>query len=242
MLNVASRIAISVPFVTAVAGEMRERLGQDGRWQGEFWLRNKEGEAFADKVVRVRLNDRTGVTGYLTLSQDVVGSDDQQRLMLWQAHHDTLTKLPNRNLFNDRLQQALKNAERAHQKLAILFIDLDGIKGINDHWGHDIGDRLLQIVAYRLTECLRRGDTVARIGGDEFPVLLPGLKRIESVFTITEKILNSLRQPFLIAGDHPDAERFTGDGCTRWTTEGNTLKGSSSHHRHLKSDICGHGR
>jgi diguanylate cyclase (GGDEF)-like protein/PAS domain S-box-containing protein len=116
------------------------------------------------------------------------------------AYHDTLTGLPNRLLFADRLAVAVVQAHRQGQKLAVLFLDLDGFKVINDSLGHSLGDRLLEVVAERIQCALREGDTVARLGGDEFTLLLPGVSRAEDAAKVAEKILEALRQPVPIDG------------------------------------------
>jgi diguanylate cyclase (GGDEF)-like protein/PAS domain S-box-containing protein len=112
------------------------------------------------------------------------------------AYHDSLTGLPNRRLFNDRLSVALAQAHRHRQPLAVLFLDVDRFKVINDSLGHEVGDRLLQRIALRLISCVREGDTVARLGGDEFILLLPGLGRPEDVARVADKVLDALRRPF----------------------------------------------
>jgi diguanylate cyclase (GGDEF)-like protein len=122
----------------------------------------------------------------------------QSKEMKYLAHHDLLTALPNKNLFRDRLQQAIKHAKREHESIAILFLDLDRFKEINDTYGHDIGDTLLQQVAQRLFSCVRSEDTVARIGGDEFTVLLPNTNQV-SVVKVIEKIFNEIKKPFSIS-------------------------------------------
>jgi len=114
------------------------------------------------------------------------------------AFHDTLTSLPNRLLFNDRLDMAVVQAHRAHQKLATLFLDLDRFKVINDSLGHSVGDELLRRIAERVTGCIREGDTVARLGGDEFTVLVPAIAHEEDAAKIAQKILEVLRLPFFI--------------------------------------------
>jgi diguanylate cyclase (GGDEF)-like protein/PAS domain S-box-containing protein len=116
------------------------------------------------------------------------------------AYHDALTGLPNRRLFDDRLSVALPQAQRQRQPLAVLFLDLDNFKTINDSLGHALGDRLLQRVALRLISSVREGDTVARLGGDEFILLLPGLGRPEDVGRVAEKVLQALREPFVLDG------------------------------------------
>jgi len=116
------------------------------------------------------------------------------------AYYDALTGLPNRALFNDRLAMALVQAQRHQRKLAVLFLDLDRFKTINDTLGHAMGDRLLQGVAQRLTSCVREGDTVARLGGDEFMLLLPGIEHVEDVAKIVQRVLEVLKPSFNFDG------------------------------------------
>jgi diguanylate cyclase (GGDEF)-like protein len=118
----------------------------------------------------------------------------------YQATHDTLTGLPNRQLFQERLAQALDWAMTNTQQVALLFMDLDGFKLINDTLGHDIGDLLLKAVAQRLTRSLRGSDTIARLGGDEFTVILPAIPSSNDAARVADKILQTLAQPFLIEG------------------------------------------
>jgi diguanylate cyclase (GGDEF)-like protein/PAS domain S-box-containing protein len=130
--------------------------------------------------------------------QELKVSEDRLR---HQAYHDTLTNLPNRKLFSDRLNQALEWAAINNQIVAVLFIDLDGFKQINDTLGHDSGDLLLKEVAKRLTSCLRGSDTVARLGGDEFTVILPAIPRPQDVASVAQKIMTTLGEPVAIAQD-----------------------------------------
>jgi diguanylate cyclase (GGDEF)-like protein/PAS domain S-box-containing protein len=116
------------------------------------------------------------------------------------AYHDALTGLPNRRLFQDRLSVAVAQAHRSGQRLAVLYLDLDRFKPVNDSFGHSAGDRLIQDVAERLRTCLREGDTVARLGGDEFTLLLPGVSQVVDVARVAEKVLDALRLPFQIEG------------------------------------------
>jgi diguanylate cyclase (GGDEF)-like protein/PAS domain S-box-containing protein len=116
------------------------------------------------------------------------------------AYHDALTGLPNRRLFQDRLSVAVAQAHRSGQRLAVLYLDLDRFKPVNDSFGHSAGDRLIQDVAERLRTCLREGDTVARLGGDEFTLLLPGVSQVVDVARVAEKVLDTLRLPFQIEG------------------------------------------
>jgi diguanylate cyclase len=116
------------------------------------------------------------------------------------AYHDELTGLPNRRLLLDRLQQAMAQAERQQKQVALLLLDLDGFKNINDQYGHETGDKLLQQVAARLAACVRASDTVCRYGGDEFIVMLPEIEGQENAETVKEKIRNNLAVPYVIEG------------------------------------------
>jgi len=136
-----------------------------------------------------------GVTGFL---RDITERKLAEEKMRHQAYYDMLTELPNRVLFSDRTQQAIIHARREKAHLAVMFLDLDRFKSVNDVFGHDIGDVLLREVARRILSCVRESDTVARIGGDEFCVLLPGIENEKDVAIVAEKILHALRQPFLL--------------------------------------------
>lgn len=179
---------------------MREALASDGRWTGEFWLRNQDGEAFADKVTRLSVKHGDRLRGYLTLSMDVVGTDDAKRLMLWQAHHDTLTKLPNRNLFQERLSRVLLRAQEDQFLGALISIDLDRFKIVNDSVGPAKGDQVLTEAAYRIAMCVRESDTVARLGGDHFVVLLEEIEDYQEVERLARKIVEDMDRPFLAEG------------------------------------------
>ncbi|KEO82280.1 sensor domain-containing diguanylate cyclase [Tumebacillus flagellatus] len=126
----------------------------------------------------------------------------QDQRIKHQAYHDALTNLPNRTLFSERLQSSLQLAAERDEKVAVLFIDLDGFKLINDTYGHDMGDLLLVEVAKRLSSCVRAHDTVARMGGDEFTVILPHTKRLEDAEMVSERILNLLREPIRLQDHH----------------------------------------
>ncbi len=134
-----------------------------------------------------------GVTGF---SRDITERKLLEEKVLHQAQYDVLTELPNRILFSDRLLQAIAQARREKTHLAVMFLDLDRFKPVNDMFGHDIGDLLLREVAMRLESCVRQSDTVARIGGDEFCILLPSIAASQDAAPVAEKILQVLRQPF----------------------------------------------
>ncbi|MDO9233710.1 MAG: EAL domain-containing protein [Methylotenera sp.] len=181
---------------------MWERLNQTGAWEGEIWNRRKSGEVYPEHLTITAVKEASGtVTNYVATLTDITmskaASDEIKNL----AFYDPLTRLPNRRLLLDRLQQALAASTRSEQRGALLFLDLDHFKTLNDTLGHDAGDLLLQQVANRLSNCVREGDTVARLGGDEFVVLLEDLSEqpIEAAaqtVVIAQKILASLNQPY----------------------------------------------
>lgn len=134
------------------------------------------------------------------ISTDISERKDIEEHMQHMAQYDALTHLPNRALFNDRLQQALAAAKRNQTRLALMFIDLDKFKPVNDTYGHGVGDLLLKDVALRIQDCLRESDTAARIGGDEFVILLPVIEMEQDAMRVGEKILDALNRPFELAG------------------------------------------
>jgi diguanylate cyclase (GGDEF)-like protein/PAS domain S-box-containing protein len=139
--------------------------------------------------------------GTYGVARDISDRKQAEATITFQAYHDQLTSLPNRSLFHDRLNQAMVQAKRHGQSMAIMFLDLDRFKVVNDTLGHQIGDALLQAVTQRLKACLREGDTLSRIGGDEFMLLLPLVRSRDNVIFIAEKILSALKTPFNIEGN-----------------------------------------
>ena len=137
-----------------------------------------------------------GKSAILSVGRDITERKRAERQLAYMATHDPLTGLPNRMLFNDRLTLALAQAQRHHQKLAVLLLDLDRFKDINDTLGHNVGDQLLHVASKRLKGLLRKSDTLARMGGDEFLFLVPDITRLENATEITRKILESFREPF----------------------------------------------
>jgi diguanylate cyclase (GGDEF)-like protein/PAS domain S-box-containing protein len=136
----------------------------------------------------------------IVMMSDVTERKRTEEELAYKATHDLLTGLPNRILFKDRFSVAMAQAQRFHKKLAVIFLDLDRFKEVNDTLGHDAGDRLLYAVGNRLVDLVRRTDTVARMGGDEFLLLLPNIERMEDVVTISQSVQDVLRQPFIVNG------------------------------------------
>lgn len=174
-----------------------------GQWQGEIWNKRKNGEIYPEWENITAIKDDQGkVTHYVAVFSDITVLKNIERRFHHLAHHDPLTGLPNRMLFEDRLQQALVQTKRQEQALAVLFIDLDNFKIINDTYGHAVGDQLMQIAAERLNRCIRSTDTVARQGGDEFIALLTNIAQLEDAEQVAKKIIAALAMPFVI--DHHD--------------------------------------
>lgn len=181
--------------------DMWESIRTHGHWQGELWNRRKDGNIYPELVSISRVLDSDGhVRHYVGIFSDIsehkVNEAHIQRL----AHFDALTGLPNRNLLADRVAQALSRMERNSESLALVFIDLDRFKNVNDSLGHRIGDELLVEVAERLQAGLRDEDTVSRLGGDEFILVLPGTSA-EGAAHVAEKVLHTVSQPYRI-GPH----------------------------------------
>lgn len=181
---------------------MWETIGRTGKWEGEIWDRRKNGEIYLKLLSISTVRDEHGnVSHYVGAHQDITQRKKAEERIHELAFYDQLTGLPNRTLLIDRLKQAITTASRNAVFGALLFIDLDNFKTLNDTLGHDIGDHLLKQVAIRLKACVRDGDTVARLGGDEFVVVLAGLGCEEvdaatNVEAVAAKILSTLNQPY----------------------------------------------
>ncbi|MES2743455.1 MAG: EAL domain-containing protein [Pseudomonadota bacterium] len=173
-----------------------------GFWRGEIWNLRKNGEVYLEWLTLSAVRDTHGVTThYVGVFSDITLVKESQQKLDHLAHHDPLTSLPNRLLFHDRLQHAIRHAARDDEQLAILFIDLDRFKNVNDTLGHHIGDELLKQVARQLSSKLREGDTLARLGGDEFIVLLENVDGQYGASLVAEKLVSMFEQPFMVA-DH----------------------------------------
>lgn len=182
-----------VRFITHVVPIVHQR----GRWRGEATGLRRDGVNFPQEISLTAIG---GAGGMVCVVRDITERTYAEEQIKHLAYHDALTNLPNRLLFKDRLTVALSHAQRDGSRLAVLFLDLDRFKVINDSLGHNIGDQLLQAVAARVQACVRESDTVARLGGDEFTVLLPRLHRSDDAAPIAEKIIEAVRYPFHIEG------------------------------------------
>ena len=173
-----------------------------GAWTGEFWMRRKNGEVTPQWMVVNTVRDEAGQPSFtITMFTDISEQKLQEQRIEHLAHHDVLTGLPNRLLFQERLRLTVEQADRLDQKVALLFIDLDRFKTINDSLGHHVGDGLLQSVAVRLAQTIRAGDTVSRLGGDEFVIILSGVESADEVaHLIEQRLIPLIREPHEIDG------------------------------------------
>lgn len=183
---------------------LQKELDEKGHWYGEVWDRRKSGEVYAEMLTISAVRDAQGRTQqYVVLFSDITDRKEREDEMRRFAFHDPLTQLPNRRLFCDRLSQAMAAGKRSGCHSAMMFLDLDNFKPLNDLHGHAVGDLLLVSVAKRLRECVRELDTVARFGGDEFVVLLHELKTdkaasTEEACSVAEKIRAALAEPYVL--------------------------------------------
>jgi diguanylate cyclase (GGDEF)-like protein/PAS domain S-box-containing protein len=177
-----------------------EDLIESGFWRGEIWNMRKNGEVYLEWLTASAVRDNAGlITHYVAVFSDITKVRESQDQLDHMAHHDPLTALPNRLLFHHRLQHALPRAARNAEQLALLFIDLDRFKNVNDTLGHHVGDELLKQVACALGGQLREGDTLARLGGDEFIVLLENVGGQAGAGHVAEKLVAMFEQPFIVS-------------------------------------------
>ncbi|NOQ76198.1 MAG: EAL domain-containing protein [Methylococcaceae bacterium] len=174
-------------------------INDEHEWSGEIWNRRKNGDLFLEWITINAITNAEGeVTHYFSVFSDITERRAAEEAIRKLTYHDPLTSLPNRRLFLDRLEQEIKKAERCQQRVAVLFVDLDNFKDVNDTLGHDMGDLVLQQAAVRLDSCIRDSDTVARFGGDEFTICLTELKSATNADTVAQNILKEMGKPFVI--------------------------------------------
>jgi diguanylate cyclase (GGDEF)-like protein/PAS domain S-box-containing protein len=175
---------------------MWKELNVTGKWTGELWNRRKDGEIFAVLKNISAVYDEHGITTkYVAMSTDITLMKEHQGQLERNTHFDVLTNLPNRVLLADRLSQAMLQCNRHEKSLAVVFLDLDGFKGVNDAYGHSVGDELLIALSARMKEALREGDSLARIGGDEFVAVLTDLTTVEDCEPVLERLLLAASEP-----------------------------------------------
>lgn len=181
---------------------MWHTLSTHGHWQGDVWNRHKSGRIYAQRLSITAIRDPNTANAddeplhYIAFISDVTESKIQQQQLERMAHYDALTGIPNRVLFADRLHQAIAHARRNRCMLALIYIDIDGFKAVNDTYGHETGDRLLVVIAQRLRNILRENDTLARLGGDEFVAVLSDLKKAHECEAVLSRLLATAATPF----------------------------------------------
>jgi diguanylate cyclase (GGDEF)-like protein/PAS domain S-box-containing protein len=181
--------------------EMWQMLKTLGHWEGEVWNRHKDGNIYVEWLSISIIDDEDSAAGtgeYLAVFHDITRRKEAEELLRHKAHHDALTDLPNRLLFNDRLQAGFNQAKRYHRNIALLMVDLDFFKEVNDSMGHPAGDQLLVEAARRLVSCVRESDTVARLGGDEFAILLTETRTEAEAEQIAQRAVSLLAEPYYL--------------------------------------------
>jgi diguanylate cyclase (GGDEF)-like protein/PAS domain S-box-containing protein len=177
--------------------DMWRILVESGHWEGEIWNRRKSGAFYAEWLSINAIRDGGGeITHFVAVFSDITHRKEDEERIWRQANYDALTGLPNRSLFLDRLKQATRQSRREKKRFALMFLDLDGFKAVNDTLGHAAGDVLLQQTAERLSHCVRSTDTLARLAGDEFVVILDGVHGNSDPAMVAEKILAALARPY----------------------------------------------
>ena len=181
--------------------QMFQTLEHTGEWSGEIWNRRKSGEIYPQwQTIRVIHDDRGHLSHYVAVFSDISAIKDSEHELAHLAHHDPLTDLPNRLLFTDRAEQALASAQLHKRGCALLLLDLDHFKIINDSLGHNIGDQLLKLVGERLSALFGPGVTLARLGGDEFAVLAENCSQVVQAAALAQRMLDEMKQPFIFDG------------------------------------------
>jgi diguanylate cyclase (GGDEF)-like protein/PAS domain S-box-containing protein len=179
---------------------MWHKINTTGSWTGEVWNRRKNGGVYAAKLTKSAVKDDAGkVSHYVAFFSDITEQKEHQSQLEWMANYDGLTNMPNRTLLADRLNQAILTGKRQQNSLAVVFLDLDDFKEVNDTHGHDVGDDLLIALSLRMKAALREGDTLARIGGDEFVALLPDLARVEDCQPVIKRLLLATCEPTTVS-------------------------------------------
>ena len=199
VLGKTPRLLASGRHDAAFYAGMSQALSETGYWYGEIWNRRKSGEVYAALQTISTVHDEQGhARHFVALFSDITGLKEHENQLAHMAHFDVLTQLPNRALLADRLHQAMANAHRHKQRLAVVYLDLDGFKAINDGYGHQVGDQVLMALAARMKLSLREGDTLARLGGDEFVAVLLDLADVDASVPMLARLLSAAGEPLQI--------------------------------------------
>lgn len=181
---------------------MWEEIQTNSRWSGEIWNRRKDGDLYLESMTISMVRDENGEpVRYVSVFNDITALRRKDEHLKHLAFHDALTDLPNRTLLMDRINQKLINSNREQFSLAVMFLDLDGFKAVNDRFGHNVGDELLKEVAKRLLALVRESDTVARVGGDEFMFILNNPEGKDEVEYVAKRVVESINEPITVCSD-----------------------------------------
>ena len=204
--------------------KMWQRLLRDNNWEGEMWNRCKDGTLFPELLtINVVRNKNREISHYIGMFRDITERKEYEENIWRQANNDPLTGLANRKMCMEHLSYEMERAIRSENKVALLFVDLDRFKLINDTMGHSAGDELLQKTAQRLQACVRKSDTVARLGGDEFIIIITDIHKHFSIEPIIRKLLNELARPFYI-NDEMEASISASIGIAMFPDDGNNVE------------------
>ena len=178
---------------------MFKSIHKDGYWEGEIWNRRKNGEIYPEWLsISSIMNDKNEIQQYIGVFSDISDRKKYEMDIIHQANHDSLTDLANRRAFTEKIEYALKICERSKLKAAILYLDIDHFKTINDKFGHLTGDKLLEQVAGRLKTCVRSSDVIARLGGDEFAIMLYDASSRKYIDAIAKHLFKTLAAPYTL--------------------------------------------
>ena len=181
---------------------MKTSLETNGHWEGEIAGRRKNKEVYIEwRTMNAIYNDDGSVHRWVTLFSDITAKKKSEELIWQQANFDPLTSLPNRHMFHNQLEQEIRKVDRFGSSIALILLDLDNFKAVNDAYGHNVGDLLLKEAAWRLSSCVRGVDPVARLGGDEFTVILGSLKSLISINRVIRDILHRMSEPFKLGDE-----------------------------------------
>ncbi len=181
--------------------DMWQQINQEGRWKGEIWNRRKDGVEYPQLLSISVVKDEDGeVVNYIGVFSDITKLKDSEKKLIDLAHYDSLTGLPNRLLLTSRIRQAMNTQPVQHHPLALMFLDLDQFKFVNDSHGHTVGDELLKLVSQRLDGLLDEGDTLARLGGDEFVILRLIHANDNACIRLSEDVIQAMNRLFVLKG------------------------------------------
>ena len=221
--------------------KMWQSIKKTGRWQGEITDRRKNGETYVEWLSISTMKDERGeFSHHIAVVSDISERKAAEERMVYIAQHDFLTGLPNRMMLHDRLTQAIAHAEREQRKVAVMFLDLDRFKAINDTLGHLVGDKLLQLVAGRISSVARTSDTVSRLGGDEFAIMLPYIENTDDIAMIALKLLASIAGPYVVDGN--EIEVTTSIGISVFPEDGIDSESLIAHADAAMYQAKGNGR